>query len=357
MLMKKYIKISALTIAATCFLPFSASMAGTDSSAQPRITNPSTMTLSRPSSTMDSSGVTDDNYNYNLLTCPTSPVCPDINGTYSTANVPTVTTTVQVCPANFGGSPQAGYQTNCNAQAQAISPTQTWVTTLQTAWNNYVNWGYPNLNPYCPDQCTVARIVTPPYPQLPVTSVVNAICPDGYAEVGFFNMQPQLTWQAGNTINAPVTMSSYQILINQGYNCDPTASAENSFDMCKNGAYWSTGGTYSDYVIWPWSVVVSRPKDFVQNINGNAGVYTRTANVTSPYTVYYGASSSDCQNPVLSAQYPGDGWSVGAGAYSFKARFYYKYYNCVLPSGYVYGSSLVPTSVVCTRIKPVWQKI
>ncbi|HEU5281544.1 MAG TPA: hypothetical protein VFU82_06175 [Gammaproteobacteria bacterium] len=277
-------------------------------------------------------GSTPSSYFRTLPSCPLdpsnatqktiAPVCPDINGKWTT--------------------PPAGITAQTTASAQDIKK-------------------------YCPDVCTTTRVVTAnAYTaggqtiQI-ISNYTPAICPPGYVQVAATNPQPAVQDTAnGGTppstdwVPNQATLTAYQ---NQGMTCyiDPVDGFEANYCSLgsNNSRVPNSCTAYYDIGMDPSNI-----SKYINNAVGtSSGVFAATtycmgnyvpgSNGTtgSPGVRYY---KPDCKNQTL-------GGPLAAGDYNVLYTNYYQRIRCK-PNGLYYSTDKEPATLVCARIKPVWEQ-
>lgn len=193
---------------------------------------------------------------------------------------------------------------------------------------------------YCPEVCATHRkTVTSNYTlsgttYTYVSSVTNAVCPTGYVQVAATDPDYEIAYNPSNLPKAHTVtdMVDYTTWTSQGMTCAP--------DTSKN-FYW----TYCD-----WSSNITKSSDTNSCTLGNVFYYKdeATGNLTF---------SQVTKCPAYSTQYSqGSACTIPWKVSSHSTKFYNQAAPivCSIPSGYYYTNNTVPTTLVCARVKSVW---
>ena len=347
------------------------------------------MIINAPSSTSNSTQPTSALYS-NFIPCPTIPICPDINELYSindaqfktpiTTTVTYVTQVLNNVYIQFSSS-------------QTFSPpiTAAQINMLQVYYSgidgqNGINYTTtPNDRPFCPDQCTVTRSVSPAAPAQP-TTFTNAVCPSGYAEIGSYNMQPEIAYSVTGGTPEPMpidqaTYNSYQAA-NPPQTCSAStipASAPPSY--CATA--YSGHGYGSAVDLTSYSGPVIGQDYFASPSNSGTGYSTGGSlgngivrnTLISNSSCLNNFTPYDCSHGSLGAcnlwcNNGNGGFSQGGGtstnmgmwcenstATTFQSTFTFTAYytQCLTNPGYYYTTNVQAASLVCARSKAVWK--
>lgn len=240
----------------------------------------------------------DANPNTNKIIPHSTPICPDINGYW-----PQNTT----LPANVRGT-------------KSTDPTV--------------------IATYCPDLCVTHRKTTTTSYDLSgatytrVTAVTNAVCPTGYVQIAATDPDYAI---ANNPSNVPLSKTALgpadiDVWTRQGMTC--------AADTSKN-FFW----VYCD-----WSSDFTKSSDDNDCMVGTRSFYTNY--LTSEISF---AETTQCQT--TGTKYSqGSACSIAyrTSTHSTKFSNYAAPIVCRIPQGYYYTDSKVPTTLVCARVKSVW---
>jgi hypothetical protein len=208
--------------------------------------------------------------------------------------------------------------------------------------------------PNCPDSCTVTRSVqfkTVGYDAGAVNQIVSttdAVCPAGYTGVATYNSAPEIKFaETMQLAPYPVTNANYVAYRNAGYTCTLTPPI---------GA--AIGNKYIQYCNEkPPGLKVNDPHsseykptdkitEYDTEIKGYEGQYTYfdtqcvAVNPFDPYNCNTGPASCD-----------------SLGLHHRRNRYYYSYFQCTYPSGLYFTANMIPISIVCSHVRPVWQHL
>lgn len=220
-----------------------------------------------------------------------------------------------------------------------------------------------DLRTYCPDVCQTTRLVgTNSYTSSgqtiqQITTYIPVVCPAGYVQVAATNPQPTVldASQAGTTvletdyITSKTQLDSY---INQGMQCYGVLSVPT--DLYVTTYCSDNDSTHSN------SCTANSSYTSITKTSAGLGSYTAvdgstyygvtTVCNTSP--TYYYASPSNCVNKVA-------GQTVsGLLDSSYRARYANGFIRIKCkPTGlYLSTTSQEPATLICARVKSVWQK-
>lgn len=202
----------------------------------------------------------------------------------------------------------------------------------------------------------------------PIINATAAVCPDGYVQVGAFNMQPEISYTAlPQYVYSPAViknMDDYQYYIDNGWTCAPTnynkvisspcvgagggQTATYTFDFAKGVAYPATyaEGAGSE------GVIVFNTIDYIPNM-----CYATVTNCT-------GNADTSCILGYNFRTYGPTSTSIGVflsgnvvSSFSTKFQLSYGHVTCTKSAGLHYTSSVAPRSLICGRIKAQYDKI
>ncbi len=231
-----------------------------------------------------------------------------------------------------------------------------------------------------PDECTVTNLVqcngVPcTSTSQTITTAVAAVCPAGYVQVGSFNMQPEVKYNATSiTENSPTdipNMQTYQSLVSKGFQCSASSYPNDLQSACINAPAQGVATAIFDYGIHtpvpnPTGAAGVVEFDHLEyhNSSTNNACYTGNSNCSgTPDTACYlgwaansptyGTSSSSASIQMVTGPngvQPNDIMST----YAF---FYYGNISCTLPSGPYFTNNMAPSSFVCARLKSQYNQI
>ena len=298
---------------------------------------------------------------------PTAPICPNINGTMSSADM-------AIALSGIGIQDPVSlilYSTN---QAAMTAGT----------------------NPYCPDTCTVTRATQPATGNGPFSKIGQPICPPGYAQIDVYNMQPVIAYNP-NSVPVPFpipNLTTYYSYKNNPtlYNACPSVVGPRVTGNCAFASmtgFLPPNNYTGDYqfkdsntgsVAYANNIPLSLSTSFGGSTTSNYGTLsTALPNNATSAVIFFnldlsstsytqpwpgigcGQSGSismpgaSCTNDTPSSKVVGQtcGYSV---TFSFNTSVSFNYATCSAKPGWYTTSSFMPASTVCARIKPQWQK-
>jgi hypothetical protein len=262
------------------------------------------------------------------------------------------------CPLDASSSFQRSRQPACpdiNNKWTAV-PQGSNVKTGQTATSK-------DVQTYCPDVCQTSRnVVTSSFTASgqtiqQVTSYVPAVCPVGYVQVAATNPQPTVmdASQAGTTglttdyITSKTQLDSY---INQGMQCYGVYTSPSDIYIttyCSNNdaAHANSCTANSSY-----SSITKTSAGIGSYTHADGSTYYGVTTACSTSPTYYYSSPADCVNKVA-------GQTVsGLLDSSYRARYANVFIRIKCkPTGlYLSTTSQEPATLICARVKSVWQK-
>lgn len=208
------------------------------------------------------------------------------------------------------------------------------------------------LNRYCPDVCQTSRSETTVSGTTPTgasyTRVVGftpAVCPPGYVQVSSRNPKNDIQYSA--TMSAPVTVTdqaTYNTYLSQGYTCGP--SVFHAWTYC----------SYEKYNV----AVTASTNDCSTSSIGKTGTYTDGTSGTSYFGILQTcpdknstAGDVECRaNGISACKY----YASCSVAHATRFTNTFAEVECYIPPGYFYTSDKIPSTLVCARVKSVWQK-
>lgn len=322
--------------------------------------------------TTDSTAVVGFNYYTAYKPCPLNP------STYTATERSNISNTVT----------QPVYNSDINGN-MPLSPTGKTAATTQSAYTTTTSGSTIRVTKP-DDQCWVKSRVfcggvecTSPSQTIDTNPPpVAAVCPDGYVQVGTFDMQPEVAYNpstinkdSGTASNSDIPdMQTYNQYVQMGYKCSVPNYAQElksscsaapagehntyTFNYAVNVAYPNPQGSYGVVMFQPGSIrwydsvsgTVTHPNQCFTGVGGkNCG---GTPDITCDLNAVSGYPTYDALSSTAKVY-------LYNGAIDYYTYFYFSYgfVRCSLPAGPYFTNNMEPRAVLCARIKSQWDKI
>lgn len=230
-----------------------------------------------------------------------------------------------------------------------------------------------------PDQCVARSLVLCGNPPTPCSGIstpiaaepIAAVCPDGYVQVGEFDMEPAVVYASpGSTVSSPTEITNfgdYKFYRTQGFSCGASATI--------TGYLQSTCITYQDnssnqaspfdyYLNYPAGIPFANPngigviqipnnpplsiENFYQSSSGCSGL---TVSPTVTYKVDSTQSGDFSGKLPISITFSGPG--------SFILQVPYSHVVCYSPANtyFYFSPRLAPRALICAKLQSQYRQI
>lgn len=212
--------------------------------------------------------------------------------------------------------------------------------------------GFTTAQAYCPDQCAVTQLVQKT--GTTITNYVAPICPDGYAQVAVFNLQPEIE-KVNSTlvIPPPIQMADYAKYYAAGYTCTPSSTYDDVEDRRCVQTNDSRYNLYANRVSVSSMGISDTPGAYTQDGAGIAGQYVPEGR--SGFC-YLDNVPKVCDIPSGTGNpHPGQTDCFGPGYLVLLDYKFFKLQCSAAAGSYVQTLNSAPASLVCARIKGQWK--
>lgn len=199
----------------------------------------------------------------------------------------------------------------------------------------------------CPDQCTVTSPTITPYSAM--NSIPSVQCPVGYTKIAHYNMQPEYVIKPRSISFTPKTLSEFSALRASGASCYtilPTFYTLpcNVWGPPFQSMYTANYGDYSGGMIYGGPTEQIVPSALVEPADGSYVDCFSLLGCTGTAT----RSTTGTGEPCLDVP----------NTLSFRKTYSYYPILCQSNANIAYPTGQrIPASLVCTRIRSVWQRI
>ena len=192
----------------------------------------------------------------------------------------------------------------------------------------------------CPDVCKVTNYVAPNY-----TSAKEGVCPVGYAQIGAFNMQEEVSSNTGMT-HVATSLADLNSYTSKGWTCPASRFSNGTWCVACN----STGGdTVPGGADGGW--VSSVPSDS-QRRPGR--VFSTSTKLTINGQKNFN-KGTNCGKGTPMCRCGDPGSCIAGGGSNSVFAYYYDIYTCTPIPGSVHATGqYIPATKICARIKPSW---
>ncbi len=222
----------------------------------------------------------------------------------------------------------------------------------------------PTLTRFCPELCTSTRYIHFTTAQTTTGSTYNrvdqykpAICPPGYSQVAATKSDFDVSFTNGTIYLIPTSDAQRINYENQGATCMASSTLTYaSQHYCSYANDFTTKSQTNNC-----SLTVNGGYGIKYKIDGTAtyGIWTSCQTVTAAHQMFgcYQPNSSSCTIALVPPS-PTAPTTCAASSQGYSTKFANVFASviCGLPPGYYLSTNTVPTQVVCSRVRTVWQK-